>query len=101
MAELLSMIFVPGVWAKVVFLIAKLSFSCGSAVLCSIYIPRMGSTGKVSSINGAINCTGYLSASIANAVFARLLGLIWNGVILVWRRIAAVGFVAAMVVKKS
>ena len=98
----LCMIFVPWIWAKVVFLlIAKLSLSCCSAVLWSIYIPGMGSTGKVSSINGVINCTGYLSASIANAVFAKLLGLSWTGVILVWCGIAAVGFVAAMVVKKK
>ena len=96
------MIFVPVIWAKVVFLIiAKLSLSCCSAVLWSIYIPGMGSTGKVSSINGVINCTGYFSASIANAVFAKLLGLSWNGVVFVWCGIAAVGFVAAMVVSKK
>lgn len=101
-ASFLSMILVPGIWPKVAFLIlAKLSLSCCSAVLWSIYIPGMGSTGKVSSINGVINCTGYFSASIANAVFAKLLGLSWNGVILVWCGIAAVGLVAALVVKKK
>ena len=98
----LCMIFVPAIWAKVVVLIiARLSLSCCSAVLWSIYIPGMGSTGKVSSINGVINCTGYLSASIANAVFAKLLGLSWNGVILVWCGIAAIGLVAALVVRKK
>ena len=55
----------------------------------------------MSSINGVINCTGYLSASIANAVFANLLGLSWNGVILVWCGIAAIGLVAALVVRKK
>lgn len=96
------MIFVPNMWAKIVFLmVAKLSLACCSSVLWSIYIPGMGSTGKVSSINGVINCTGYVSAAVANVVFAKLLGLSWNGVILVWCGIAAVGLVAALVVRKK
>ena len=61
----------------------------------------MGSTGKVSSINGVINCTGYLSAAIANAVFAKLLGLSWNGVILVWCGIAGIGLTASLIVKNK
>ena len=98
----LSMIFVPNMWAKIVCLtLAKFSLACCSAVLWSIYIPGMGSTGKVSSINGVINCTGYVSAAVANVVFAKLLGLSWNGVILVWCGIAAVGLVAALVVRKK
>ena len=96
------MIFVPNMWAKIIFLmVAKLSLACCSSVLWSIYIPGMGSTGKVSSINGVINCTGYVSAAVANVVFAKLLGLSWNGVILVWCGIAAVGLVAALVVRKK
>ena len=96
------MIFVPNMWAKIVFLmVAKLSLACCSSVLWSIYIPGMGSTGKVSSINGVINCTGYVSAAVANVVFAKLLGLSWNGVILVWCGIAAIGLVAAFVVRKK
>ena len=98
----LCMIFIPGMVAKICFLlIAKLSLSCCSAVLWSIYIPGMGSTGKVSSINGVINCTGYLSAAIANAVFAKLLGLSWNGVILVWCGIAGIGLTASLIVKNK
>lgn len=96
------MIFVPNMWAKIIFLmVAKLSLACCSSVLWSIYIPGMGSTGKVSSINGVINCTGYVSAAVANVVFAKLLGLSWNGVILVWCGIAAVGLVAALMVRKK
>lgn len=96
------MLLVPGTYAKIIFLIvAKLSLACCSSVLWSIYIPGMGSTGKVSSINGVINCTGYLSAAVANSVFAKLLGMSWNGVILVWCGIAAVGLVASLTVKKK
>ena len=98
----LCMIFVPSIWAKIGFLmIAKLCLSCCSAVLWSIYIPGMGSTGKVSSINGVINCTGYLSASIANIVFANMLGLSWNGVILIWCGIAAIGLTASLIAKNK
>lgn len=94
------MMIFSSVWARIAFLIAaKLCLSCCSAVLWSIYIPGMGDTGKVSSINGVINCTGYLSASAANAVFANLIGLSWNGVVAVWCGIAGVGLIASLTVK--
>ena len=99
-AAFICMLLIPSVYAKITFLIiAKLSLACCSSVLWSIYIPGMGGTGKVSSINGVINCTGYASAAVANSVFARLLGLSWNGVILVWCGIAAVGLVASLLVR--
>ena len=101
-AAFVAMIVMPGVFSKISFLIiAKLSLACCSAVLWSIYIPGMGSTGKVSTINGVINCTGYLSAAVANSVFARLLGMSWNGVILVWCGIAAIGLIASLAVKST
>ena len=99
-ASFICMLLIPSVYAKVTFLIiAKLSLACCSSVLWSIYIPGMGGTGKVSSINGVINCTGYASAAVANAVFAKLLGLNWNGVILVWCGIAAIGLIASLLVR--
>ena len=98
----ICMIAVPTVAARICFLIlAKLCLACCGAVLWSVYIPGMGSTGRVSSIIGVINCTGYLSASVANAIFARLLGLSWNGVILVWCGIAAIGLVASLIVRNK
>lgn len=101
-ASFVLMIFVPNAWAKITFLVvAKFCLACCSSVLWSIYIPGLGSTGKVSSINGVINCTGYMSASIANAVFSSLLGLTWDGVIAVWCSIAAIGLVASLIVKNK
>ena len=98
----ICMLIVPSAVARIGFLIlAKLCLSCSSAVLWSIYIPGMGSTGRVSSINGVINCTGYLSASLANALFARLLGLDWNGVILVWCLIPSIGLATSLFAKKK
>ena len=81
----LGMIFIPSTAARIgLLVIAKLILACCSSVLWSIYVPGMGGTGRVSSINGVINCIAYLSAAVANAIFANLLGLSWNGVILVW-----------------
>ena len=101
-ASFVLMILVPNAWAKITFLvIAKFCLACCSSVLWSIYIPGLGSTGKVSSINGVINCTGYLSASIANAVFSSLLGLSWDGVVMVWCSIAAIGLIASLIVRNK
>ena len=96
------MLILPGASVKIVFLaLAKFCLACCSSVLWSIYIPGLGKTGKVSSINGVINCTGYLSASLANAAFAKLGGFSWNSVILVWCGIAAVGLVASVIVRQK
>ncbi len=96
------MMFVPGTWTKVIFLvIANVMIAICSSVLWSIYIPGLGKTGKVSSINGVINCTGYLCASVANTVFASLLGLSWNGVIAIWCGVAGVGLIAALSVRRK
>ena len=91
---------ISGVAVRIgLLIIAKLMLTCCSSVLWSIYIPGMGKTGSVSSINGVINCVAYLSSAIANAIFAKLLGLSWNGVVLVWCGIAAVGLVSSLFVK--
>ncbi len=98
----LMMLVMPSPWLKALsLLIAKLSLSCCSSVLWSIYIPGMGSTGKVSGINGIINCIGYLSAAVANAIFAKLLNMSWSGVICVWCGIAAIGLIASLIFARS
>ncbi len=98
----LMMLVMPSPWLRALaLLIAKLSLSCCSSVLWSIYIPGMGSTGKVSGINGIINCIGYLSAAVANAVFAKLLNMSWSGVICVWCGIAAIGLIASLILAKT
>ena len=97
-----GMILIPNIYAKIVFLTAaKFFLACCSSMLWSIYIPGMGKMGRVSSINGAINCTGYLAASIASKVFSMLLGLSWTGVILVWCGISGFGLVASLIVKQK
>ena len=96
----IGMIAISGVAARIgLLIIAKLMLTCCSSVLWSIYIPGMGRTGRVSSINGVINCVAYLSSAVANAVFEKLLGLSWNGVVLVWCGIASVGLLASLFVR--
>lgn len=98
----IGMIFISNAWIKIALLIlSKLSLSCCSSVLWSIYIPSMGHTGNVSSINGVIDCIGYLAAAIANVAFAGLLGMSWNGVIAVWCGIAAVGLISSVCFKSK
>ncbi len=96
------MIICPSKWLKVLLLlIGRLALMCCSAILWSVYIPGMGSTGKVSGINGFINCMGYLSAAVANAIFTKLIGLSWGGVIGVWCGIAAIGLIASLVLARD
>ena len=98
----IGMIVIPNSYAKIVCLAAARFFTAScSAVLWSIYIPGMAKTGKVSSLNGVINCTGYLSAAIANTVFSLLAGLSWTTIILIWCGIVSVGFLAALFVKQK
>ncbi len=73
-----------------------------SALLWSIYIPGLGKTGRVSSINGIMDCTGYLAASVATTVFAyAVTNLGWNGSIMVWVLISAMGIVATFMKKEE
>lgn len=95
-------IFVPGAALKVILLtVGRFCIACGSSVLWNIYIPGKGKTGKVSSINGVINCTGYLSASVTSAVFASIIGIGWTGVFLVWGGMALTGLIASLIVKQK
>ena len=97
-----GMLLIPNSYAKIVCLAASRFFTaCASTVLWSIYIPGMGKTGRVSSINGVINCTGYLSAAIANMVFSMLVGLSWTTIILIWCGIAGFGLLASLIVKQK
>lgn len=94
----------PNKWfALVLLLLALMAMSCSSALLWSIYIPGLGSTGRVSSVNGVLDCTGYIAAATANMVFAGIMGMSsagWNTVFILWSAIALVGVIATFFVKK-
>lgn len=94
------MVFCQNAWVNILlFLAAKISAGCASAMLWSIYIPSLGKTGKVSSVNGILDCAGYVAAGIANAIFGFIVDIIsWNGIIYIWSGLMLSGFAVAFIV---
>lgn len=88
-------------WLSIGLLVlALMSLSCSSALLWSIYIPGLGKTGKVSSINGILDCIGYVAAAASNILFAGTMKSIgWNGIFVLWAAIGVIGVVATLLVK--
>lgn len=95
--------FVPVGYATVLcLLVALVMNSVVSALLWSIYIPGLGKTGRVSSVNGILDCTGYVAASAATLVFARVVTYFsWKGLIVAWAAIPVIGIVAAIIFGKE
>ncbi len=97
-AFFLCMQFVSHAIANVILLIlALMAVSCASAILWSIYIPGLGKTGRASSANGVIDCTGYVAAALANLVFATFSdGTGWETVIFLWASIGIIGLIVSL-----
>ncbi|MBE6537503.1 MAG: MFS transporter [Ruminococcaceae bacterium] len=85
-----------------VLILALMSISCCSSLLWSIYIPSLGKTGRVSSVNGVIDCTGYIAAAAANLVFGNLVTYIgWSGLLALWSLIGIIGVFTTLFATKS
>ena len=99
----LLMVFVQSAWlCIIVLLLALLAMSCISALLWSIYIPGLGKTGRVSSINGVLDCSGYIAAAGSNIVFAFVASHFgWDGLYYVWAGITAFGLVSTFFVRRA
>lgn len=97
------LIVAPNKWISIAFLaVALMSMSCTSALLWSIYIPALGKTGRVSSVNGVIDCIGYIAAAAANLLFANVMSNVgWNTVYLLWASIGAIGLCATFILKRK
>ena len=97
------MLFVKDPWVNVGLLIlALMCASVASSTMWSIYIPSLGKSGKVSSVNGILDSFGYAGASVMNLIFAS----VWssfagNGLILTWAGFVAVGAVITLFGKKN
>lgn len=98
-----SLIISPDRWVSIVFLaLALMSMSCTSALLWSIYIPGLGKTGKVSSVNGVIDCIGYIAAAGANLLFANVMGNIgWNTVFILWASVGLIGLASTFIFRRQ
>lgn len=92
------MLAVPKGFSTVVMLLLALVMnSIVSALLWSIYIPGLGKTGRVSSINGILDCTGYIAASAATTAFAHVVTSFgWSGLIVSWSVIPVIGIVSSL-----
>lgn len=97
----LTLLVPAGVGTIVFLLIALIMNSLVSALLWSIYIPSLGKTGRVSSANGILDCTGYVAASAATTFFAYMVkAFSWKGLITAWGFIPIIGIVAVFVFEK-
>jgi sugar phosphate permease len=83
-------------------ILALMSMSLTSAMLWSIYIPGLGKTGRASSVNGVLDCAGYIAAALANLVFGAISTMKnWSMVLLLWASIGIIGVVATFFAKKE
>lgn len=98
-----AMLFVRNTWANIVLLIlALMAMGCCSALLWSIYIPGLGATGRASSVNGVLDCTGYVAAALANLLFSSVMTNVgWKVIIMLWASMGAIGFAATFIVRKK
>lgn len=84
----------------VLLAVGVVSAACPSALLWSIYIPALGRTGKVSSLNGVLDCTGYVAAAVANLAFAGMMQAFgWRGMFALWSLVALIGVIAVFAAK--
>lgn len=97
------MSFITKVWINMLLLLlALLTTCCASGVMWSIYIPSLGKSGKVSSANGILDCSGYAAAAAATTGFAYVMQIFgWTGTILSWGGISLVGAALTVFGKKS
>lgn len=97
------LIVAPNKWVSIVFLsVALMAMSCTSALLWSIYIPSLGKTGRVSSVNGVIDCIGYIAAAMANLLFANVMSQVgWNTVYVLWASIGLIGLLATFIFNRG
>lgn len=95
-----GMLLVDNKWFSILLLlVALMAMSCSSALLWSVYIPGLGKTGKVSSVNGVMDCTGYIAAAVSNLLSAGIMEITgWSGVFILWSILSAVGVTATVLV---
>lgn len=81
-------------------LMAQIAIGIASSIVWSIYIPSQRESGMVSTINGVLDFTGYLFASITNIIFAHVVGSLgWNSIICIWFCLSTLGVIVSALVK--
>lgn len=86
----------------ILIILALMSISLTSAMLWSIYIPSLGKTGRASSANGVLDCTGYIFAALANFLFASISNAVgWEVVLILWASIGVIGLIVTLFNKEK
>jgi sugar phosphate permease len=80
------------------FTLARTLSGVASAGMWSVYIPSLGKTGRVSSANGILDCSGYIGAATANYLFAVIMENVgWDGLVLSWSVVFILGIVITLI----
>ena len=97
------MFFIREPWPNIIlFMFAIMSTSIAASTIWSIYIPSLGKSGKVSSANGVMDCSGYVGAAVMNSVFAVVKSSFdWKGMIVAWTGVMAVGILLTFFAAKK
>lgn len=100
---IIIMMVIPASVGTIVFLlIAFVMNNIVSALLWSVYIPSLGKTGRVSSANGVLDCSGYIAAGVVTSLFAQAVSYFgWIGLIFAWLVIPIIGLIAALYASKN
>ena len=98
-----AMFFVAQPWVNIIlFMFAIMSTSIASSTIWSIYIPGLGKSGKVSSANGVMDCSGYIGAAVMNSVFAIVkTSFDWKGMIIAWMGVMIAGILLTFFAAKK
>lgn len=78
-------------------ILAILCSNCAASMLWSRYCPGLRDTGMVSSATGFLDFLSYMASAAANLIFPKAVeGIGWDGLILVWFGLMAVGVVISL-----
>ena len=99
---LLMLLLPVGWWTVLLLALAMVSNSMVSANLWSNYIPSLGKTGRVSSINGILDCTQYITAGVATSLFTAIsVRFGYGGLIAAWTSIPTLGIIVSCLRRRT
>lgn len=90
-------------YVNVIFVVlALMAIRVCSSLLWSVYIPDQAKSGLVSSLNGFLDFSGYVAATLANLAFSLLKNVIgWDGIVWIWAALALTGTAVTLFHRKK
>lgn len=81
----------------IVLVLAIMAGKASDSLLWCGYCPSLHDTGMVSTATGYLDFVSYMAAAASSSLFANAVGVIgWNGLILVWMGLMAVGILVCL-----